>query len=316
MATAPTVRHRPLAIGPLRAFEAVARRLGFSAAADELHLTQSAVSRQIRSLEEEIGAPLFLRGTRHVELTTAGATLLRTVAPLLHRLDTAVRQIRLARGRRHVSLTTFASFASLWLLPRLQAFQQEHPDIDIRISAGDQLVDLDDPEIDIALRYCRPEDAPAGARRMFGELLTPVVGRALTDRAPRRPADLAAHTLLEEDSPLASTEYVSWRRWLQLNGQPQLEPARWLYLNFTYQQVQAALAGQGVALARLALVAESIARAELVEPFGAAARMASPYAYWLMRGPAENARPEVEVFTAWVLLQAAATRAAIGDAAA
>jgi LysR family glycine cleavage system transcriptional activator len=311
------VRHRPLAIGPLRAFEAVARRLGFSAAAEELHLTQSAVSRQIRSLEEEIGAPLFLRGTRHVELTAAGAALLRTVAPLLHRLDTTVRQLRLARGRRHVSVTTFASFASLWLLPRLQAFQQEHPDIDIRISAGDVLVDLDDPEIDLALRYCRPEDAPPGARRLFGEVLTPAIGRALAAQAPpRTPADLARHTLLEEDSPLASAEYVSWRRWLQQQGVAQLEPARWIYLNFTYQQVQAALAGQGVALARVALVAESIERAELIEPFGAAGRMTSPYAYWLLRGPAENAaRPEVETFAAWVLAQAALTRTAIGESA-
>lgn len=304
-------RHRPLSIGPLRAFEAVARRLGFSAAAEELHLTQSAVSRQIRSLEDELGAPLFLRGTRHVELTAAGTTLLRAVAPLLHRLDTTVRQIRTARGRRHVSLTTFASFASLWLLPRLAGFQQAHPDIDIRISADDQLVDLDDPDLDLALRHCRPEDAPPGAKRLFGETLTPVVAGALIDRAPRRARDLARYTLLEEDSGTGDT--LSWRRWLAQAGEPQLEPARWIYLNFTYQQVQAALAGQGVALARLPLVAESLERQELIEPFGPAGRLASPYTYWLARGPAENARPEVEVFAQWVVAQAALTRAAVGD---
>jgi LysR family glycine cleavage system transcriptional activator len=306
-------RHRPLSIGPLRAFEAVARRLGFSAAAEELHLTQSAVSRQVRSLEDEVGAPLFLRGTRHVELTAAGAALLRTAAPLLHRLDTTVRQIRLARGRRHVSLATFASFASLWLLPRLPAFQQAHPDIDIRISADDQLVDLEDPDLDLALRHCRPEAAPPGAKRLFGETLTPVMARALVERTPRRAADLAAYTLLEEDSGTGDT--LSWRRWLTQAGQPQLEPARWIYMNFTYQQVQAALAGQGVALARLPLITESLEREELIEPFGAGGRLASPYTYWLLRGPAENARPEVEVFAQWVLAQAALTRAAIGDTA-
>ena len=117
-------RHRPLSVGPIRAFEAVARLLSFRAAAEELHLTQSAISRQIRSLEEEVGALLFQRGTRHVELTGDGALLLRAVIPALERLDTGVRQIRSARGRKIVSVTTFASFSSLWLIPRLEAFQR------------------------------------------------------------------------------------------------------------------------------------------------------------------------------------------------
>src|SRR5207237_10836733 len=100
-------RHRPLSLGSLRAFEAVARRLSFSDAADGLHLTQSAVSRQIKGLEDELGAPLFTRGTRHVELTGSGSALLRVVAPWLARLDAGVRQIRQARGRRVVQLNTF-----------------------------------------------------------------------------------------------------------------------------------------------------------------------------------------------------------------
>src|SRR5262245_2328740 len=149
-----TLRQRPLAVGPLRAFEAVARHLSFRAASEELFLTQSAVSRQIQGLEEELGAPLFVRGTRHVELTTAGASLLRAVAPMLDRLDSTVRQIRQNRGRRVVGVTTFASFASLWLIPRLEAFQRQHPDIDIRVSANDSMVEPDAQEIDIALRYC------------------------------------------------------------------------------------------------------------------------------------------------------------------
>ena len=130
-------RQRPLSLGCLRAFEAVARRQSFRAAAEELHLTQPAISRQIQSLEDELGTALFLRGTRHVELTGAGNTLLRSVAPWLQQLDGTVRQIRTAGRRQQVNVTTFASFASLWLLPRLPQFQREHPDIDIRISASD-----------------------------------------------------------------------------------------------------------------------------------------------------------------------------------
>ncbi|HET9977454.1 MAG TPA: LysR substrate-binding domain-containing protein [Burkholderiaceae bacterium] len=308
-----TQPHRPLDVGPLRAFEAVARLLSFSAAADELFLTQPAISRQIKGLETQLGAPLFVRGTRKVELTGAGAQLLRSVLPLLQRLDGTVRQIRAARGRRHVSVATFASFASLWLLPRLASFERQHPDIDIRIVASDALVDLADPEIDLALRYCRPEDAPKGARRLFNESLTPAVGRTLAEQIARglapplaEPAHLARHTLLEEDDHRPSAVWLSWRHWLRENGVPGLEPARWMLLNFTYQQVQAALSGQGVALARLPLVGESLARGELVEPFGAARRLVSPFAYWSIP-PSEGAppRPEVAQFTRWIEAEAA-----------
>ncbi|MGC4079275.1 MAG: LysR substrate-binding domain-containing protein [Rubrivivax sp.] len=302
-------RQRPLSIGPLRAFEAVARRLGFRAAADELHLTQPAISRQIRSLEDEIGVPLFLRGTRHVELTSAGEALLRTVAPMLDRLDATVHQIRSARGRRQVNLTTWPSFASMWLLPRLQQFQREQPGIDIRVSAQDAIADLDDPELDLALRYCHPDNAPPGSTLMFGEVVTPVASPGLGPLT--RPEDLAQMTLLEEDSQLPSVEYLSWRRWLAAKGVANLEPRGWLYLNYTYQQIQAATAGQGVALARLALVRESLERGELVEPFGPAGRLRSPFAYWLVRWPARRERPELAAFETWVLEQAQATRAGL-----
>ena len=311
---------RPLSLGQLRAFEAVARRLNFSDAAAELSLTQSAVSRQIKSVESELGAPLFSRGTRHVELTQSGQLLLRAVEPALQRIDASVRQIRQSRTRRQVSVTTFASFGSLWLLPRLEAFQRLHPDIDIRVSATDAMAELDDPELDLALRYCSPQQAPQGAVCLFGEVLTPVVSRSLAQRiaaglapALSRPADLARHTLAEEDDSKTSTEYVSWRRWLAVNGQPGLEPERWLYLNFTYQQVQAALAGHGVALARVALVFEALQRGELVEPFGPAGRLDSPFRYWLVVPAASRARTEVSQFCEWVQDQARHTRQAIDE---
>ncbi len=310
-------RHRPLAVGPLRAFEAVARRLNFRAAAEELHLTQPAVSRQIRSLEDEIGATLFLRGTRHVELTGAGTALLRTVDPLLAQLDGTVRQLRSAQRRQPVGVTTFASFASLWLLPRLQGFQAVHPESDIRISAADAMADPDDPEIDLALRYCHPNDAPAGSTQLFGELLTPVASPALLGRTRlKAAADLARHTLLEEDDDRPSAQYLSWRHWLAQLAPPALEPRGWIYMNFTYQQIQAALAGQGVALARVALVREAIERGELVEPFGAAGRLASPYAYWLVRWPGRRERPVLAAFEAWLAAEAAATQAWLATTAA
>lgn len=328
------IRQRPLSVGPLRAFEAVARRASFRAAAEELHLTQPAISRQIRSLEEELGAPLFLRGTRHVELTGAGATLLRAIAPLLDRLDASVRHIRTSQGRRHVSVTTFASFASLWLLPRLAEFQSQYPDIDIRISANDTLVGQDDPELDLGLRYCHPNDAPANSTLLFGEVLSPVVNPSLPLRqaqdlarhtlieqddhrsAPlRQVKDLVRHTLIEQDDHQPSAEYLSWRRWLREYAPAGTEPRGWIYLNYTSQQIQAAMAGQGVALARMAMITEALARGELVEPFGPTKRLTSPYAYWLVRWPSHGKehRPEVTAFADWLLAQAAQTRALLED---
>ena len=312
-----TPRQRLLSVGPLRAFEAVARLLSFRGAAAELHLTQPAISRQIRSLEAEIGVVLFLRGTRFVDLTAAGATLRRTVDPLLTQLDNTVRQLRSIERRQPVGVTTFASFASLWLLPRLQQFQDQHADIDIRISATDAMADFDDPDIDLALRNCRSEDAPTGSVPLFGEVLTPVASPALLKRLRlRTAADLAQHTLLEEDDHKPSAEFVSWHYWLGKNAPARLEPRSWIHLNFTYQRIQAALAGQGVALARMALVGDAIERGDLVEPFGSAGRIGSPFGYWLVRWPARRERPALSAFEDWLLAQAAATRAALATEAA
>lgn len=302
-------RQRPLAAGQLRAFEAVARLLSFRAAAEELHLTQPAISRQVKSLEDELGTALFLRGTRRVEITGAGLQLLRAVQPLLARLDATVQQIRITQHRHPVGVTTFASLASLWLLPRLQGFQAANPGVDIRISAGDGILGFDAPDIDLAIRYCHPDDAPPGSQLLFGEVLTPVVSPALQKRLPlKKPTDLARHVLLEEDDHRPSAEFLSWRHWLGLHTPRGFEPKGWVYLNYTYQQVQAALVGQGVALARVALASESLAGGDLIEPFGPAGRVQSPFGYWLVRWPERLDRPALRQFEAWLLEQAAETR--------
>jgi LysR family glycine cleavage system transcriptional activator len=308
-------RHRPLAVGPLRAFAAVARRLNFRAAAEDLNLTQPAVSRQISGLEDELGAQLFVRGTRKVELTGAGSTLQKVVEPWLAQLDLTVRQLRSVQRRQPVGVTTFPSFASLWLLPRLVGFQDEHPDFDIRIAATDRMAELDDPEVDLALRYCHPKDAPPGSIELFGEVVSPVASPALLARSRlRTPADLARHTLLEEDDDRPSAAYLSWRHWLQAKAPQKTEPRGWIYLNYTHQQVQGALAGQGVALARLAMVGPSLERGELVEPFGVAGRMGSPYSYFLVRWPGRRERDALAAFERWLLDEAQATRRGLGCA--
>lgn len=315
-----TERIRPLAVGALRAFESVARRLSFRAAAEELHLTQPAVSRQIQALEAEIGVALFSRGTRHVALTEAGQQLQLAVLPLLGRLDACVQQLRQHGQRPVIQLTTFASLASLWLLPRLEAFQRAHPDLDIRIAASDQMQDLASQGLDLALSY--QLGTPAGqAEKLFDELLTPVHSPARAARIAagdlkplRRPEDLAEHTLADEDDPRASSQLTQWRHWLVQRGLPAVQPRRWLRLNFTYQQVQAALSGQALALARLPLVDLHVERGELIETFGRSGRLAVPTAYWLRLAPGALARPGVAKCVAWLREEAAATRRRVSAA--
>lgn len=324
-------RTRPIGVGHLRTFEAVARHLNFSAAADDLSLTQSAVSRQIQGLEDEVGAALFLRHTRAVELTSAGTLLLRGSGAALERIDAAVRQIRQSAGRKSVAVTTWASFASMWLIPRLEAFQREHPDIDIRIDASDVPLDLSTADVDLALRYAVPGVMPPQAVRLFGEQLTPVVSPwLLRDRPLRRVEDLAEQTLIEAGDAHRTRhlEWLTWQRWLDTfaplhraakasltrnrAAAPGWAPKRWLYFNYSHQIVQAALTGQGVALARMPLVAQSLASGDLIEPLPHT-RLDSPLAYWLLRAPRSLERPEVKAFCDWLLMEAAATRQAIGE---
>ncbi len=311
------LRTRPISAGHLRAFEAVARHLNFRAASEELSVTQSAVSRQIQALEDDVGAALFLRHTRAVELTSAGALLLASVPRALASIDGAVRQIRQSAGRKSVSLTTFASFASMWLIPRMEVFQRNNPDIDIRIDASDVSMDLEVADIDVAIRYGPPASMPPAAIRLFGEQLAPVISPWLLKTNPRlkKPEDLAQFTLIEAgDAHRTHLEWLTWRRWFDEQHCAKLAPKRWLYFNYAYQMTQAALAGQGVVLARLPLIAESLAHGDLIEVLPHT-RMDSPMAYWLIVGPRCGNRPEIRAFCEWLQAQALATRTVSGEVA-
>jgi DNA-binding transcriptional LysR family regulator len=220
-----------------------------------------------------------------------------------------------------VSVTTFASFASMWLIPKLEAFQRDHPDIDIRVEASDSAVDLEVADIDLAVRYAPAARMPPTARRLFGEQVTPMASPWLLKAGPplKKPADLLHHTLIEaSDAYTPHLEWLTWRRWLDANGLERAQPKRWLSFNYAYQMVQAALSGQGVVLARPPLVAESLARGELVEVFPPdafpQARLVSPMAYWVLAAGRSAPRPEVQAFADWLLAAAVDTRQVTGEA--
>lgn len=312
----PKLRTRAISVGHLRAFEAVARHLNFRVASEELALTQSAISRQIQALEDEVGVSLFLRHTRSVEMTGAGSQLLRAVMPSLENIDGAVRQIRRTAGRKIVSISTWASFSTQWLIPRLEAFQHDNPDIDIRIEATDSAVNLDTSDVDLVLRYAKPGSVPKHATRLFGEQLALVASPWLlkSNRSIKTAADLAHFALIEadHDTRFKHNEWLTWQRWLDKQKLPDLEPKRWLYFNYSHQIVQAALTGQGVALCRMPLIADHLANHDLIELLPTE-RLETPLAYWLIVGPRSAARPETRAFCEWLRAQAALTRIAIGD---
>jgi DNA-binding transcriptional LysR family regulator len=203
----------------------------------------------------------------------------------------------------------------MWLIPRLEQFQRDHPDIDIRIDASDNTLDLDIADVDLALRYGPMASMPPQAQRMFGEQLTPVASPwLLKSGSPlHKPADLAQFALIEAgDAHHTHLEWLTWRRWFDEHGLSKLQAKRWLYFNYAYQMVQAALTGQGVVLARLPLVAESLANGDLIEPLPRL-RMDSPMAYWMIVGPRSAQRPEIRAFCEWLQAQSRITRQTIGE---
>jgi DNA-binding transcriptional LysR family regulator len=231
-------------------------------------------------------------------------------------MDASVRLVRQTAGRRSVAITTWASFASMWLIPRMEEFQRDNPGIDIRIDATDVPVDLETSDVDLALRYSLPGSMPPGAVRLCGEQLAIVASPWLIKSSPpvRAPADVAQFTLIEAGDAHRSQhlEWLSWQRWFENQGQAKLQPQRWLYFNYAHQIVQAALSGQGLALARMPLIADALASGDLVELLPNH-RLDSPLAYWLLVGPRSAQRPEIKAFCAWLEIQAKATREAVGD---
>src|SRR3954471_21035735 len=183
----------------MRSFVGVGRRLSITLAADDLCVTQSAVSRQIHALEESLGLKLFLRGHRSIAFTPAGERLFAVADAAVRQLQEVVGSMSTSRDRRPVTVSAPAGFAGLWLLPRMVHLQREHPEIDLRISANPRLVDLRAEGIDIAIRYCPDPAAPEGALRLFGETVAPVAHPSLCPEPLERPEQIAEYFLLEFD---------------------------------------------------------------------------------------------------------------------
>jgi LysR family transcriptional regulator, glycine cleavage system transcriptional activator len=299
-----TLRHLP-SLDFLRGFEAAGRRLSFTLAAQELFLTQSALSRQIKALEDALGVALFERRHRALALTPLGAAFHRDVTDVLESIAAAAERARGTTRAPGLTLSTTVSFASLWVIPRLATFRERHPDVEVYVSADDRVVDLARGDVDVAVRYLPEAAVPEGAVRLFGERMTPVASPnvAAGARPLRTPADLTRHVLLHLDDPEGRTPWLDWRSWLTSNGAPGLKPAGALRFSLYDQVVQAAVGGQGVALGRLPMIAEHLRDGRLVAPF--ARKYDSARGYFALVAPRAAEREDALAFVRWLAEEAA-----------
>jgi DNA-binding transcriptional LysR family regulator len=290
-------------LGFIQGFEAAARNLSFTKAAEELLITQSAVSRQVKALEDHLGVTLFERQQRALSLTESGHVLYRVATDVLEQLQAATDQLRASGRTCQLSLTTTTGFASLWLIPRLQRFTSLYPDVDVRISATTTVINLERSLVDLAVRYCRPEDVPERAIRLFGEEVVVVCSPSLLrdrSRPLKRPPDLKHHVLLHFD--YAGAQFLDWGTWLTSLDIGDLQPAGALHFSQYEQMIQAAISGQGVALGRQPLVNDLVQSGTLVTPFRKA--LVGSRAYFIIESEHGAAKPHVRQFAAWLMEEA------------
>lgn len=288
-------------LNALRTFEAAARKLSFTDAAQELHVTQAAVSHQIRSLEDWFDFPLFIRSGRRLTLTDKGEQLLPAVSGALSQLRTAVDQLTDPDRDTRLTVSTMYSFAANWLVPRLRRFRQEQPDIDVHITNDDRLVDFRVDDVDVAIRYGRGGWSDVVALRLMEEDIFPVCSPALRAENPLdAPQDLANHTLIHDEHEFG------WGLWLQAAKVTGVNPRRGPFYQTTALALQTAVDGQGVALGRGALVADFIESGALVRPFDLA--LPDDYAFYVVFPPSSAATPKVQLFCDWLFHEAKRVR--------
>jgi len=308
------MRHRLPPLASLRAFEAAARHLSFAKAADELLVTPGAVSQQVKLLEDWMGLALFRRMPKGVLLTDAGQLYGSELREVFARLVAAGERVRRHGAAPVLAVSLTASLAVRWLIPRLGGFSARHPEIDVRVEVGTTLTDFARENVDLAIRHgIGPSWPGLHADLLFPEVVFPVCSPALLAAGPplRRPEDLAHHTLLHEEvhaDAQGRLQDVPWSQWLAAAGAPGVDATRGPRFTQTLMSVQAALAGQGVALASRVLVREDLACGRLVRPLPQ--ELCGESSYWFVCPEGAQDRPRIAAFRAWLLEEAAREREA------
>jgi LysR family transcriptional regulator, glycine cleavage system transcriptional activator len=292
-----------LSLDLLRGFRAAARHLSFTRAAQELFVTQPAISREIKTLEEQLGQPLFRRVNRALELTQAGQELYCAVDEALGLIDNAT--MRIAGEGRTLSVTTTVALASTWLVPRLPRFAQQHPEIDMRFAASNDAVDLEREHIDVAIRYVPCGTATTSQDKLFDYQQFPVCSPALLKdrtRPLRTPTDLAHHVLLDFETVVYGRPWYDWRQWLDAIKLRDVKAAGWLRFSHYDQVIEAAVKGSGVAIGKLPHLSRHLREGVLVAPLGDQ-WVAKPGAFYI-EDAGSAPREVVELFVNWLHAEA------------
>jgi LysR family glycine cleavage system transcriptional activator len=305
--------NRPPPLQTLRAFEATARLLSMALAAGELNLTPGAVSRQIQTLEEDLGVALFRRMTRRIALTEEGMALHQVVSRALAELSREAERLRSRDATPRLTISTSVSFASKWFAPRLHRLIARLPDVDIRLEVSDLNVDLSDGRVDAALRYGTGRYPGTASERILDETMSPVCSPDYRSRMGglTAPAELARCTLLHEQRVLHDDSTLpNWERWFAAAGVAGAR-GRGPTLSHGSLTIEAALRGEGVALGRSVLVAEDIVAGRLVEPFPRV-RLPAGRGYDLVHRPNEDSDTRIAALRSWLKQEVAAFLNATG----
>ena len=300
----PTDRLPPL--NALRAFEAAARRLSFTKAADELNVTPGAISQHIRQLEDYAGTPLFKRTGRSVLLTDAAQAALPLVREAFDQIAEAGRIMQAPARKGRVMVSSAPSFAAKWLAPRLERFHTAHPGIEAWVSADSGLTDFTTADADFAIRYGGGDYDGLRAEKMLDETVLPVCSPSLLEgpEALRRPEDLVHHTLIHDGSAEVDPSCPDWTTWLQARGvADKVDGTRGPRFNQSALAIEAAATGRGVVLAKRAIAAADLASGRLVAPF-ADGSISVDYGYWLVWPKGRHLTEDVRAFIKWVKAEA------------
>lgn len=298
---------RLLPLNGLRAFEASARSLSFKAAAEELHVTPAAISHQVKALEDMIGQKLFRRLTRQLVLTEAAQLALPDLQKGFEHLARASRQLESEADDGVLTISVAPSFGAKWLVPRLVSFQEAHPEIEVRVSGADHLVDFDAEDVDAGVRFGRGTYDGLHVEKLFAVSVVPVCAPALLEGDPplRDPCDLKRHTLLHYSAFFLPNEASpAWSMWVKAAGLEGIDPSRGPKFNSYALLAEAALAGQGIALIDESVVDAEIASGRLVRLFCDQDFMAREFSYYLVYPLNRPRSRKIELFSSWILEEA------------
>ena len=291
----------------LRTFEAAARLLNFSRAADELNVTPSAVSHQIRDLEDRVGIALFRRNRKTLLLTEAGQILLLGVQSALGVLARSMDELHALTHTPVLTVSVPPSVAIKWLVPRLQTFRKRHPDIDVRISTDVELPNLGSGDVDIAVHYGDGDYPDLVAELLVANSVAPMCSPSLLEADPplRRPEDLRHFTLLHDiGGDEAGNPAYDWETWLAGHGVTNVDASLGLRFNTSADVLNAAVAGAGVAIGKTALAVDDLKSGRLVCLFGAIVPEYS--AYYIVHAPGRAVRAKIAPFRDWLFSEFAA----------